>query len=178
MLLSKVSYYADFVIYPLLLLPLGAVVVWRSTLSQQIVWVLACLIGIVGWTLLEYVMHRLILHYIPPFRGMHDMHHAAPTAMVGTPTWLSATLIGGGVLLPLWWQAGLHISSGLTFGLILGYLWYVLVHHAIHRWRAHEGSYLYRVKRRHGQHHHQQRSCNFGVTTACWDHFFGSAQLH
>jgi sterol desaturase/sphingolipid hydroxylase (fatty acid hydroxylase superfamily) len=175
--LSKAGYYADFVVYPVLLLPLGAVVVWGSTWQQQIVWAIACLIGIAGWTLLEYVMHRVVLHHVPPFRGMHDLHHATPIAMVGTPTWFSAAFIGGGVLLPLWWQAGLNISSGLTFGLILGYLWYVLVHHAIHRWRAQDGSYLYRAKRRHSQHHHVQQSYNFGVTTAYWDRFFGSARL-
>jgi sterol desaturase/sphingolipid hydroxylase (fatty acid hydroxylase superfamily) len=175
--LSKAGYYADFVVYPVLLLPLGIVAVWGSTWQQKSVWVLSCLIGIVGSTLLEYVMHRMVLHHIPPFRAMHDLHHTAPTAMVGTPTWLSAALIGGGALLPLWWEAGWNISSGLTFGLILGYLWYVLVHHAIHRWRASDGSYLHRAKQRHGRHHHAEQSCNFGVTSSYWDQFFGSTRL-
>ncbi len=176
MLLSKVGYYADFVVYPLLLLPLGAVLVRGSTLQMGIVWAVVCFIGIAGFSLLEYGLHRFVLHHVPPFRRMHDLHHANPTAMIGTPTWLSAALIEGGVFLPLWWEAGLNVACGLTFGLIAGYLWYVLVHHAVHRWPAREGSYLHRAKRRHGQHHHSRQPCNFGVTTACWDQIFGSAR--
>lgn len=177
MRLSKAGYYADFFIYPLLLLPLGTALLCDSTPQQKIVWALACLLGIVGFTLLEYVMHRMVLHHVRPFRSMHELHHANPTAMIGTPTWLSAALIGGGVLAPLWWQAGWNVSSGVTFGLVLGYLWYVLVHHAIHRWPSSDGSYLHRVKRRHIQHHHARYPCNFGVTSNYWDRFFNSARL-
>jgi len=176
MQLSKAGYYADFFVYPALLLPLGAVALWERTLQEQLVWLLACFAGFTACSLLEYVMHRVVLHHIPPFRAMHDMHHANPAALIGTPTWLSAAFIGGGVLLPAWSLAGLNISSGLTFGLILGYLSYVLVHHAIHRWRARDGSYLQQAKRRHAQHHHMRQPCNFGVTSACWDRFFGSTQ--
>jgi len=178
MQLSKAGYYADFVVYPAMLVPLGAVAVWGGTWPQRTVWALACLAGIASWTLLEYVMHRAVLHHVPPFRGMHDLHHAQPAALVGTPTWASAAFVGGGVFVPLWWLAGLNISSGATFGLVLGYLWYVLVHHAIHHRRAHAGSYLHRAKRRHGEHHHLRQTCNFGVTTACWDRIFGSTRAH
>jgi sterol desaturase/sphingolipid hydroxylase (fatty acid hydroxylase superfamily) len=174
MLLSKAAYYADFVVYPLLLLSLGAVLVWAGTPQMYVVWIVACFIGIVGYSLLEYGLHRVVLHHIPPFRRMHDLHHANPTAMVGTPTWLSVALIVGSVLLPLWWQFGVTVACGLTFGLILGYLWYVLLHHAVHRWPSREGSYLHWAKRRHNQHHGSRQPCNFGVTNPWWDQIFGS----
>ena len=176
MQLSKAGYYADFFVYPVLLLPLAAEAILQDDWRALAAWMLACLAGIAACTLAEYVTHRVVLHHIPPFRGMHDMHHKKPIALIGTPTWLSAAFIGGAVLLPVWWQAGLNISSGLTFGFILGYLWYVLVHHAIHRWRARDGSYLQQAKRRHGQHHLSRQPCNFGVTTACWDVFFGTVR--
>ena len=176
MRLSKAGYYADFVAYPLLLPALAAVPVLRNTWQQHLAWACACLIGVAGSTLMEYAAHRWVLHRIPPFRRMHGLHHAAPVALVGTPTWFSAAIIAG-VLGLLWWQVGLNFSSGATFGLILGYLWYVSVHHAIHRWRARNGSYLQRAKVRHGRHHSNREPCNFGVTTAFWDRLFGSASM-
>jgi sterol desaturase/sphingolipid hydroxylase (fatty acid hydroxylase superfamily) len=176
MQLSKTSYYADFVVYPALLLPLGAMMV-KATRHQELVWAIACCCGTAGFSFAEYLLHRFILHHMPPFRRMHQMHHDSPTAMIGTPTWLSALLIASIVSLPAWWAAGADIASGLTFGLILGYLWYVLVHHAVHRWPSRPGSYLFRAKRRHSQHHHAGQSCNFGVSTALWDHVFSSAWI-
>lgn len=67
MLLSKAGYYADFVVYPLLLLPLGVVLVWGSTLQMELAWAVACFIGIAGYSLLEYCLHRFVLHNVPLF---------------------------------------------------------------------------------------------------------------
>jgi hypothetical protein len=92
-----------------------------------------------------------------------------PTAMIGTPTWLTAALICGCTLLPLWWIIGFNLAIGLTGGLIFGYLWYVLVHHAVHHWRTRPGTYLHRAKRRHAEHHLAVLSCHFGVKTGYWD---------
>ena len=105
MLLSKAGYYADFVFYPVSLLPLGAMLVWGATVHSTLVWIIWCAVGIAGFSLLEYGLHRFILHHVPPFRRMHDLHHAHPSQMVGTPTWATAALISGGIFLPLWWFA-------------------------------------------------------------------------
>jgi len=177
--LSKTSYYADFVIYPLVLMLLGGVAMNTATPEQRLIWVCVCLAGIVLWTLLEYGFHRILLHRVWPFKVMHALHHARPTAMIGTPVWLTAALICGCVLLPLWWQIGFNLASGMTSGLIIGYFWYVLVHHAVHHWHVRPGSYLHRVKRRHAVHHFARSPCNFGVTTAFWDRVFtGGQEIH
>jgi hypothetical protein len=174
--LSKAGYYADFVFYPILLLLLAGAAMGSASSAQRLIWVCACAAGIAIWTLLEYGLHRIVLHHVWPFRELHALHHAMPTAMIGTPTWLTATLMCGCVFLPLWWSAGLNLASGLTSGLVLGYLWYVLVHHAVHHWRARPGSYLHRAKRRHAEHHHARHPCHFGVTTAYWDRIFPCAK--
>lgn len=173
MLLSKLGYYSDFVVFPLLLLLLGAALVGGSTPRQEVLWLTGCCAGITGYSLLEYGLHRFVLHRIPPFSRMHDLHHANPTAFVGTPTWMTVAFAGG-VFLALWAAAGWFTACGLTFGLILGYLWYGFVHHAVHQWPARRGSFFYHAKRRHNQHHYARQSCNFGVTTAIWDRIFGS----
>jgi len=174
MRLSKGGYFADFVVYPAVAVVLiaaaarpGSLLSWRES-------VIACATGVAAWTLLEYIIHRVVLHEVRYFATMHEMHHADPGGFVGTPTWLSLGMIASGALLPLWWEAGFDLASAFTAGLMLGYLWYVAVHHVIHHWRIEPGSSLYRLKRHHALHHHAQLECNFGVTTAFWDRMFGT----
>lgn len=171
--LSKANYYADFVVYPLLLVGLGGATLIDTTLSQRIDWFSACLAGVAAWTLTEYMLHRFVLHRVRFLDRMHDAHHQTPTALIGTPTWLSVAF-GGLALMPLWRHAEHDLAGGVTAGLVLGYLWYVSIHHMIHHWRIEHGTYLYRLKRRHAQHHYSPRPCNFGVTTSFWDRVFGS----
>lgn len=174
MRLSKAGYFADFVVYPPIVLALLAYAAVHTGSLSWIQWSMSCLAGIATWTLLEYIIHRAILHRVRFFADMHDMHHDSPADLVGSPTWLSLGIIGLGVLLPLWWETSFDVASGVTAGLILGYLWYVTVHHAIHHWNPSAATYLHRAKRRHLVHHYSRQPCNFGVTTGFWDLVFGT----
>lgn len=176
MRLSKASYYADYVVYPAVLLPLAAVTVTDRNTSEVINWGLAFCGGLVFYTFLEYLTHRWLMHGMRPFSGLHDVHHRNPTADIGIPVWLSGAGFASIVFAPLWFEAGLNVACGFTAGMIVGYLWFGLLHHAIHRWRAREGSYLHRAKRRHSRHHYGGEPCNFGVTTVYWDKLFGTAR--
>ncbi|MEO9136252.1 MAG: sterol desaturase family protein [Casimicrobiaceae bacterium] len=177
MRLTKVGYYADFFVYPSMLLILAVSALHDAPIVGWIKWALAFLTGVAAWSLVEFLAHRFILHHVPPFRRLHASHHADPRALIGTPTWLSFAALGVVVFAPLWREAGFNLASGFTAGLTLGYLWYVSVHHAVHRWRARRGSYLYRAKLRHAWHHGAGASCNFGVTTGWWDVVFGSDRM-
>jgi sterol desaturase/sphingolipid hydroxylase (fatty acid hydroxylase superfamily) len=172
--LTKAGYYADFVFYPILLLLLAGIAVDRDTLTRLFVWAAFFGIGLAAWTLLEYWLHRILFHWVFPFRVLHDMHHAAPTAKIGTPTWVTGSVICGCLLLG--WEAGFNLASGLTAGLAAGYLWYVSMHHAAHHWRSRPGTYLHTAKLRHASHHHARYPCCFGVTTAFWDRVFRTAR--
>ncbi len=77
MRLSKAGYYADFVVYPLLLLPLGVVALRGGTSLTETAWALAGILGFMGYSLLEYVLHRFVLHHVRPFRALHDLQRAA-----------------------------------------------------------------------------------------------------
>ncbi len=172
MFLSKAAYYADFVVFPLLMLLLAGALPWATPWGTA-AWCAAALLGLAAYSLLEYALHRFVLHRLPPFSRMHALHHEHPAAMVGTPTWITA---GGGlgVLLVIWLVAGRELACGFTFGLMLGYVWYGAVHHAVHHWSARKGSWLHYLKRRHNVHHYAPQPCNYGVTTALWDRLFGS----
>jgi len=64
MRVSKAGYYADFFIYPPFLLALLVGVAVQAGVLAWIYFSIACLIGVASWTLLEYVIHRQLLHRI------------------------------------------------------------------------------------------------------------------
>ena len=175
MQLSKLSYYADFVVYPALIPVLAVTGLRHSGWTAVGAWLLAAVTGAAGWTLLEYGLHRVAFHRIGPFVKLHALHHAAPLALIGAPTWLSATVLVSAVFLPLWWLVSLTIASGLLAGLMSGYLWYVTVHHVVHHRQPRLlAMHAAGLRRRHMVHHYAHRPGNFGVTTGFWDAIFGT----
>jgi sterol desaturase/sphingolipid hydroxylase (fatty acid hydroxylase superfamily) len=174
MRLSKTGYYADFIVYPSIILMLSTAALCRTPFPFWIEWSVACLIGIATWTFLEYVFHRIVFHRVQFFAEFHAMHHEDPTGPVGTPTWVSLGLCSICVLFPLWWKIGFDLASGVTAGMMLGYFWYVSLHYVVHHWTLDRDSYLYGIKRRHALHHFAPIPCNFGVTTQFWDRVFGT----
>ncbi|MFI5010935.1 MAG: sterol desaturase family protein [Hyphomicrobiales bacterium] len=172
MQLSKAGYYADFVVYPLLILGLLAFQLVEAGAWRYWAFMGLALAGFAIWTLFEYLLHRHVLHKVPILHDMHEAHHADPSALVGTPSWLSSLLFLVGALLPAWWALGFTSASVLTAGMMFGYLCYVGVHHVTHHWRVLPGSFLYGLKHRHARHHFAKAPGNFGVTTPFWDIVF------
>ena len=142
---------------------------WTPHTPFHLYGIVALVIGVSGWTLVEYAMHRVVLHAVPVLRTMHDMHHKNPGAYVGTPAWVSLAAFVLGAFAPVWWSFGFEIASGSTAGLMLGYCWYLIVHVAVHHWQLEPGSPLYAAKLRHAGHHYRSAEGNFGVTIALWD---------
>jgi sterol desaturase/sphingolipid hydroxylase (fatty acid hydroxylase superfamily) len=62
-------------------------------------------------------------------------------------------------------------GSAIFTGLLLGYLAFIVVHYAVHRWPIEPNSWLYSAKMRHLT-HHRFDNCNYGVTTIFWDIVF------
>ena len=172
MKLSKFDYYSDYVAYPVAIVAIGAVAMIGHAARENVHWLMVAAGGFALWTFLEYILHRVVLHGRNYFAPMHGEHHAAPVALVGTPTWISMLTLAGAVLAPLWLWLGFHRASGLFVGVISGYLWYGAVHHLIHHRR--DAPYMAKLRARHMRHHYSPRAGNFGVTTAVWDHIFGT----
>ncbi len=173
--LSKFSYYSDFVVYPIVITALSAFSVAGETWLMRAHWLGAAAAGIVLWTLLEYVLHRVALHRIAYFVPLHNVHHASPLAFVGTPSWISVGSLGCGIFLPAWLCFGVNVASGLWAGVMIGYWWYGIVHHIIHHGARKPHWYLGGLRSWHLRHHYSPKSGNFGVTTTLWDNVFGTA---
>ena len=174
MRLSKANYYADIVLYPAVVAALSIYEMSNSTAMARYHWIAACLLGVAAWTLIEYLIHRFVFHVVPPAMQMHLDHHSDPRATIGTPIWVSIGAFTSFGFAPLWWYFGYEIATGGLAGLLIGYSWYVMVHHAVHHWQIDQTSWLYVAKVRHAMHYYRTDERNFGVTTGFWDWIFGT----
>jgi len=174
---SKAAYRADFVLYGAAVMSLAAYLLASVPGGQGIASAVIALSGLAGWTLIEYLLHRFVLHGLGPFSHWHADHHRRPRALIGAPTLLSATLIVMLVFLPALVLGSLWRACAFTLGVLAGYLAYAITHHATHHWHA-DSAWLKRRRRWHALHHHRTgRPGHYGVTSAFWDHVFGSARI-
>ena len=175
MLLSKFSYYADYVAYPIVIAGLGVAGLSGADSSAVATWLGAGVAGLALWTFMEYVLHRVVLHRMPYFSPMHELHHTSPVAYIGTPTLLSVSVLLGCILAPTWYFSDLVVATGLTSGVMVGYVYYGLIHHIMHHFRnSPTHPYLNGLRAVHMRHHYSPQPGNFGVTTTFWDHVFGT----
>jgi sterol desaturase/sphingolipid hydroxylase (fatty acid hydroxylase superfamily) len=173
MRLSRAGFFADFYVYPAVAGTFVAVAAVTAR-DRWVAWSSAIAVGVFAWTFFEYLLHRYVLHHVPWIREQHDAHHNEQKALIGTPTYITLGLMLVLVALPSILAAGLAVGSGFTAGMMLGYLWYVVVHYGLHNWSIRPGSYLARLRRRHALHHHYDDLGNFGVTSGFWDYVFGT----
>ncbi|HEX7385726.1 MAG TPA: sterol desaturase family protein [Castellaniella sp.] len=165
---SPWSYYADFVLYPIALAT-GLAVLLLGVPALNWSLLLAAMIGFLCWSPVEYVLHRYVLHGVQPFKRLHQEHHDRPMALIGAPTLLSMLLLVVVVYWPLSFALGTWLSLAATLGLTSGYFFYLIVHHAVHHWKARPGSWLAARKREHAIHHMKGVEGWYGVTTPFWD---------
>jgi len=131
-------------------------------------------LGMGAWTLLEYLVHRFGLHHCSAGRRLHQLHqlhHDHPGDPDAERSSLSTPLIAFPMGVIFISVAGVQDGSGTFAGLLLGYLVFITIHFAVHRWPIEPYSWLYSAKMRHLT-HHRLENCNYGVTTGFWDIVF------
>jgi sterol desaturase/sphingolipid hydroxylase (fatty acid hydroxylase superfamily) len=137
-------------------------------------------IGVVLWTLYEYVMHRFVFHL--KLRSefgrwviflMHGNHHVDPTDNDRNlmPPVVSLVLLGSFwcVFLLILGKAG----SVVFVGFAIGYVLYDSVHYACHQFPM-RGPVLGRLRRHHIRHHYARQEGNYAITAIFWDGVFGT----
>lgn len=142
--------------------------------------ILLVLLGVLIWTLFEYVMHRFIFHLKPTSAFgrwliflAHGNHHAAPGDRYRNimPPVVSMILFSvvWAVFRILLGPAG----SVLSLGFGIGYVAYDTIHYACHQLPMR--SPLMRLLRRHHiRHHHVKQEGNYAITAIFWDRVFGT----
>jgi sterol desaturase/sphingolipid hydroxylase (fatty acid hydroxylase superfamily) len=178
---STAAYRADLALYGVLSLGLAALLALGGPPGSRPALAAWALAGGTLWTLVEYLLHRFVLHGLAPFSRWHADHHDRPKALISSPTILSVGLFALLAVAPAWYLWGPWPACALSFGLITGYGIYGLTHHATHHrvpaW-AQRSAWLSRRRRWHARHHAASRAGapvgHFGVSLDFWDHVFGT----
>ena len=164
--------------------PLVPWLIWRSFAVHHLTVaavVGVAMVGLLTWSLTEYVLHRFLFHLRPEgaFRTrlqfvIHGLHHvdpADPTRLVmpAVPSSIVAVLSYATfriVLGPIW------VDPFFAF-FAAGYLLYDYIHYASHRCtpKNRVGRFL---QRHHMLHHSGAVDGRWGVSSPLWDHVFGT----
>lgn len=142
-------------------------------------------LGIVGgyglWTLSEYWVHRVVFHFEPEagvgarlhwvIHGVHHDHPSDPMRLVMPPVVslpLAAAFCGAfiGVF-------GTPLAWAVTAGFFAGYLFYDMLHFALHHARP-KGRVGKRLRELHMRHHFEDDGRGFAVSAPWWDIVFGT----
>lgn len=159
----------------------GGVVLARVT-TRPWSWLLLCgvfMVGIVIWSLFEYLLHRYFFHFKPKSERIrrlhyyvHEVHHDHPQDRYRllAPPLMSVSLavlfflVFYLLLGPVWvW--------GFFSGFVAGYLWYDYTHYYVH-FALPKCSIGQRLRIRHLQHHYAWTNRWYGVSSPLWDYVF------
>jgi sterol desaturase/sphingolipid hydroxylase (fatty acid hydroxylase superfamily) len=177
---SRWAYRADFVLYGLAVAGLTLATLTGTPTRDWPLLAAVMVSGYLLWGLLEYLLHRFVLHGLQPFRGMHEQHHQRPQERLGTPTVVSAPLFAALVFLPAWGLLGLWPACALMTGVLAAYLAYSITHHLCHHGlgeKMGKGAWLARRQRWHARHHVRVQAIGcYGVSQGFWDYVFGTAR--
>ena len=135
-------------------------------------------LGLLIWTLVEYVMHRYFFHYEPTSRWgkrihffVHGAHHDYPqdaSRLVAPPAFsIPVAAVFYGLFLAVFGR----LAPGAFAGFIFGYLCYDMIHYATHHFSMKRGAALW-LKQYHMRHHYKDDHHGYGVSSPLWDYVF------
>jgi len=139
------------------------------------------LLGVIVWTLTEYMLHRFIFHYKPSSHFgerihfiFHGVHHDFPSdskRLVMPPSVsLPLALLFYFLFLAIFGQE--KVASFMP-GFLTGYLFYDMTHYAVHHFNMHSKLWL-SLKNHHMKHHYQDADKGYGVSSPVWDKIIGT----
>jgi sterol desaturase/sphingolipid hydroxylase (fatty acid hydroxylase superfamily) len=140
------------------------------------------LLGIVGWSLAEYWLHRLVFHWQPGGAFgermhfvLHGVHHKWPRDRFRLVMPPAASMLLFWLFLGLWMLLLREHAFSFHAGFVAGYVFYDLSHYYMHHGRP-RLKWLKKLRTHHMVHHSPklEREQKFGVSTTLWDHVFGT----
>ena len=131
--------------------------------------------GLCAWTLLEYLLHRLMLHRVEPFRSWHQQHHLYPEVPMRTPVMFSAMLILPVASFPILLHDLMGPAAALSLGVLVGHLLQEIVHHRLHMATRPVNPWLPERWRDHAFHHQRNEHVAYGTLTGFWDAVLGTS---
>ncbi|KAI9483286.1 MAG: hypothetical protein EXX96DRAFT_557575 [Benjaminiella poitrasii] len=179
--LTKTAWY----IVPIFWLPYVSYQVYQSLLyGENMTTGISFCVGILVWTLLEYLLHRFFFHlddFLPDHQlafvlhfVIHGFHHYLPMdrlRLVMPPTlgiMIAYPLISLGYLL-----FPSLIAHGVIAGGVFGYILYDCTHYYLHHAKVYKYHFK-EMKKYHMAHHYKNYEGGYGITSKIWDYCFGT----
>lgn len=138
--------------------------------------------GWLTWTFAEYWVHRYVYHvhtekkWLLKIQHMgHGIHHQYPKdptrlAMPPVPALMLLT-----IFYAIFWLFLREKAVAFFPGFLFGYLLYISLHYAEHRFKTPKFGPLKRLWKVHAMHHYKYPEDKaFGVSTLLWDRVFGT----
>jgi len=158
----------------------GALLYYSLTYTElsMIITVSLFALGLLAFTLTEYLMHRYVFHmatYTEWRRKIqytsHGVHHEFPKdkTRLAMPPIASVTL-STALLLLLRLIIGDLVFAFLP-GFLMGYAGYLFVHYIIHSYQPPKNAFKI-LWIHHGIHHFKNNERAFGVSSPLWDYVF------
>jgi 4-hydroxysphinganine ceramide fatty acyl 2-hydroxylase len=150
---------------------------WQRYLSFVAVAALF-LLGVLLWTLIEYLIHRYIFHYEPKTRWgkqlhfmIHGVHHDYPNdaRRLVMPPVISIPLAF--LFFGLFFLIFGSLAPAVFAGLVFGYVCYDMLHYATHHLAMKRGVGLW-LKQYHLRHHFKDDHVGYGISSPLWDYVF------
>ncbi|HRE39870.1 MAG TPA: sterol desaturase family protein [Ignavibacteria bacterium] len=141
-------------------------------------------VGILFWTLFEYVFHRFAFHYHPKSETgkkihflVHGIHHDYPrdSTRLVMPLLVSLPLAVIFYFLFQWLFGVYHFN--IFAGFIFGYVAYDSIHYATHHMKMNNGIGKF-LKEYHLRHHYNDDNTAYGVSNPLWDYIFRTVPPH
>jgi sterol desaturase/sphingolipid hydroxylase (fatty acid hydroxylase superfamily) len=154
--------------------------VWGFMYSQYspFTQVMAFIIGLLLFTLVEYLVHRYLFHMITNTRlrekiqyAFHGVHHEFPkdTGRLAMPPIASVAITT--MLFFTFRKIMGDYTFGFLPGFISGYSLYLIVHYVVHAYQPPKN--IFRMLWiNHGIHHYKDHERAFGVSSPLWDYIF------
>jgi sterol desaturase/sphingolipid hydroxylase (fatty acid hydroxylase superfamily) len=136
--------------------------------------------GYVVWTISEYWIHRGLFHFEPEaglgarlhwmVHGVHHDHPNDPRRLVMPP--LVSIPLGTLFFFAFYGVAGLQAAWSIAAGFFAGYLFYDMLHFALHHGRPPRGRAGRLLRELHMRHHFDDDRRGFAISAPWWDVVF------
>ncbi len=136
-------------------------------------------LGVLLWTLIEYVLHRFIFHLEPKTEFGKRLHFITHGVHHDYPNDATRLVMPPGISVPLaiffyfLFLAifGAHLAPPTFAGMVFGYLCYDMLHYATHHFSMKQQPWLF-LKQYHLRHHYKDDHTGYGVSSPLWDYVF------
>ncbi|ANQ47794.1 fatty acid hydroxylase [Flammeovirga sp. MY04] len=136
------------------------------------------MLGLLFFTLVEYLMHRFVFHMLPDTKlkkdityKFHGVHHDQPKdkSRLAMPPIISIVL--SSAFFGFFYLIMSNYAFGFGGGFLVGYSAYLGIHYIIHAYRPPKNFFKI-LWIHHGIHHYKSDDKAFGVSSPLWDVIF------